>query len=149
MMEIHPDLIRQLADLLDETKLTEIEITDGDQRVRVARYAGGGVVPAAQVPTVAVPAPAEATAPAGGDAPVSEGHPITAPMVGTAYLAPEPGAAPFVRVGDRVSDGETVMIVEAMKVMNPIRAPRAGVVKAVAVTDGQPVEYGEVLLTLE
>ena len=144
MMEIDTALIRQLADLLHETDLSEIEVADGDRRLRVARLAAATVV---QAPATAVtrdaagaPVPAE---------PKASGNAITSPMVGTAYLAPEPGAAPFVKAGDRVVEGQTVMIVEAMKVMNPIRAPQDGVVGEVAVTDGQPVEYGEVLLTLE
>ncbi|MCB9958737.1 MAG: acetyl-CoA carboxylase biotin carboxyl carrier protein [Rhodospirillaceae bacterium] len=145
MIEFDPDLIRQLAGLLDETNLSEIEITDGEQRVRVARQLSG-------VATVMAPQVAhDGTRPAAAapEAPERIGDPVTAPMVGTVYLAPEPGATPFVRAGDRVVEGQTVLIVEAMKVMNPIRAPRAGVVHDIMVTDGQPVEYGEVLLTLE
>ena len=144
MMEIDTALIRQLADLLHETDLSEIEVEDGDRRLRVARLAGATVVQAPAVATArdVAPPPAAEAAKAGANT-------ITSPMVGTAYVAPEPGAAPFVKAGDQVVEGQTVMIVEAMKVMNPIRAPRDGVVAEVAVTDGQPVEYGEVLLTLE
>ncbi|MCA8908453.1 MAG: biotin/lipoyl-binding protein [Rhodospirillaceae bacterium] len=144
MIDIDPELIRLLAGLLDETNLSEIEITDGDRRVRVARQISG--VATVMAPQPAAAAPGAAAAP---EVPETVGHPVTAPMVGTAYLAPEPGAAPFIKPGDRVVEGQTVMIVEAMKVMNPIRAPQGGVVLEVKVTDGQPVEYGEVLLTLE
>ena len=144
MIDIDPELIRLLAGLLDETNLSEIEITDGDRRVRVARQISG--VATVMAPQPAAAAPGAAAAP---EVPETVGHPVTAPMVGTAYLAPEPGAAPFIKPGDRVVEGQTVMIVEAMKVMNPIRAPQGGIVLEVKVTDGQPVEYGEVLLTLE
>ena len=123
MMEIDTALIRQLADLLHETDLSEIEVADGDRRLRVARLAAATVV---QAPTAAAPRDG-AGAPAAAEAPKVSGNAITSPMVGTAYLAPEPGAAPFVKTGDRVVEGQTVMIVEAMKVMNPIRAPQDGV----------------------
>ena len=144
MIDIDPELIRLLAGLLDETNLSEIEITDGDRRVRVARQISG--VATVMAPQPAAAAPGAAAAP---EVPETVGHPVTAPMVGTAYLAPEPGAAPFIKPGDRVVEGQTVMIVEAMKVMNPIRAPQGGVVLDIKVTDGQPVEYGEPLLIIE
>ena len=139
--DIDGDLIRKLADLLAETGLSEIEFAAGDQRVRVASgRAGGG--PAVLPAVAAQPQAAEepAAAPAGA---------ITSPVVGTAYLAPEPGATPFVRAGDRVSEGQTLLIVEAMKVMNPIRAPRGGTVTRIVVQDAQPVEFGEVLMILD
>ncbi len=144
--ELDRDLIRDLAALLDETGLTEIEWTRGDRTVRVARQ-----------PAAAPPAPAareeamrEEAAPA-ADAADSASHPgaVLSPMVGTAYAAPEPGAAPFVEVGVRVSEGQTVLIVEAMKTMNPIPAPRSGTVRRILVSDGAPVEYGEVLMIVE
>ena len=148
-MEIDSAVIRELAALLDETGLTEIEVADGDKRLRVSR---GAVATAVAAPMVAPAADSTAL----GAAPCSPadpaqlgGTPVTSPMVGTAYLAPEPGAPPFVRPGDHVVEGQTILIVEAMKVMNPIRAPRSGAVKAVVVTDSQPVEYGEVLMVLD
>jgi len=143
--EIDGDMVRQLADLLQETGLTEIEIAEGDRRIRVTRQVTQTVAAApAAAPAPAAPAPAEA--PAGGGVPDGA---VTSPMVGTAYLASEPGATPFVRPGDSVSEGQTVLIVEAMKVMNPIRAPRSGTVRQVLVKDAQPVEFGEVLLIID
>ncbi|MCP1335677.1 acetyl-CoA carboxylase biotin carboxyl carrier protein [Futiania mangrovi] len=142
---IDQDLIRQLAALLDETKLTEIEVEQDGTRVRVSR-AGGTVAMAAPAP-LAAPAPAaEAVAPAAVHDPAKT---VISPMVGTVYVAPEPGAAAFVQVGDQVQEGQTLFIVEAMKVMNPIAAPRGGRVKQILVADGEPVEYGEPLLVLE
>ena len=139
-------LIRDLAALLDETGLTEIEWTRGDRTVRVARQ------PAAVAAAAPAAAPAAAK-PAREDAAAAdpENHPgaVLSPMVGTAYAAPEPGAAPFVEVGAQVSEGQTVLIVEAMKTMNPIPAPRSGVVRRILVSDGAPVEYGEVLMIIE
>lgn len=139
-------LIRDLAALLDETGLTEIEWTRGDRTVRVARQPAA----VAAAAPAAAPAPAK---PAREDAAAAdpENHPgaVLSPMVGTAYAAPEPGAAPFVEVGVQVSEGQTVLIVEAMKTMNPIPAPRSGVVRRILVSDGAPVEYGEVLMIVE
>jgi acetyl-CoA carboxylase biotin carboxyl carrier protein len=144
------DLIRELADLLTETGLNEIEIEREDLRVRVAR---GSVAP---TPAAAVP-----TAPAGpvqGEGAVGTpaaaepaAHPgtVISPMVGTAYRAPEPGAPPFVEIGSEVREGQTVMIVEAMKTMNHIPTPRAGTVTAILVEDGQPVEFGEPLVVVD
>jgi acetyl-CoA carboxylase biotin carboxyl carrier protein len=144
--DIDGDLIRKLAELLHETGLTEIEFADDDRRIRVTRTSAVQTVTAAvAAPAVAPAAAAPAAAPAGGP----PAGAVTSPMVGTAYLAPEPSAPPFVKVGDTVKEGDTVMIVEAMKVMNPIRAPRSGVVKAVLVKDAQPVEFGEPLLVIE
>lgn len=145
------ELIRDLADLLNETGLTEIEIERKDLRVRVARGAAAASV---SVPAPVAPAPAPlqdaapSAAPSGGD--VSE-HPgtVVSPMVGTAYVAPEPGSSPFVEVGTTVREGQTVMIVEAMKTMNHIPSPRSGTVTAVLVEDGQPVEFGEPLVVIE
>ena len=147
--QIDDALIRKLAELLDETGLTEIEFSEGDKRLRVAKSVAQNVVaaPAAAAPAQpAAAAPAAAPAePSGGGAP--EGG-VTSPMVGTAYLAPEPGAPNFVKVGDTVAEGQTLVIIEAMKVMNPIRAPRAGTVTRILVDDAQPVEFGEVLLVV-
>ncbi|MSO74469.1 MAG: acetyl-CoA carboxylase biotin carboxyl carrier protein [Alphaproteobacteria bacterium] len=141
------DLIRELARLLDETGLSEIEIGEGESRIRVARL----LAPAHAAPLSAA-AVAAAAAPAGLPAPTLDAsHPgaVTSPMVGAVYVGPEPGAPPFMRVGDQVSEGQTLLIIEAMKTMNPIRAPRAGRVTRILVENGAPVEYGEVLLIIE
>jgi acetyl-CoA carboxylase biotin carboxyl carrier protein len=131
------ELIRALAALLTETGLTEIEYAVGDRRIRVAR-AGGGPAP--------IGGPSAASATAG-----SIEHPgaVKAPIVGTAYLAPEPGAPPFVRLGDIIVEGQPLLIIEAMKVMNQIRAHRPGRVAQILVADAQPVEYGAVLMLIE
>lgn len=139
---IDHELIRQLAALLKETELSEIEIEEDDLRIRVARNLSA---PAAVVHTAAAPpAPAAATADA-----AKNPDAVLSPMVGTAYLAPEPGARPFVEVGTEVRQGQTLLIVEAMKTMNAIPAPKAGIVREVIVEDGQPVEYGEPLLVID
>ncbi|HEY0422423.1 MAG TPA: acetyl-CoA carboxylase biotin carboxyl carrier protein subunit [Rhodopila sp.] len=140
---IDPDTIRALAAVLVETGLTEIEIADKDSRIRVVR--GGGVATA--VMPVMTPAPAVA-APA---VPDMASHPgaVLSPMVGVAYLAPEPGAPAFVNVGQQVSAGQTLLLIEAMKTFNQIKAPKSGTVAAILVQSGAPVEYGEVLIVLE
>jgi len=145
-------LIRDLAELLKETGLSEIEIERAGLRVRVARQiaSAGSYAPPAAAPNTA-PAPlAAGTASAAGLADPAK-HPgaVPSPMVGTAYLAPEPDAAPFVQVGTRVTQGQTLMIIEAMKTMNHIPAPKAGVVMAILVGNGQPVEFGEPLAIIE
>lgn len=146
--------IRELARLLDEAGLTEIEIETKGARVRLARQPA----PIAAAPAyVGVPAPAAAspgtTASGSATDPAAqlEQHPgaITSPMVGTVYVAPEPGAAPFVQAGDSVIEGETLLIIEAMKTMNPIPAPRSGRIARILITDAQPVEFGQPLLILE
>jgi acetyl-CoA carboxylase biotin carboxyl carrier protein len=154
-----PDLIRSLAKLLDETGLTEIEVSAGDQRIRVSRQAiAAASVPVQQnasSPAAAQPAPAAASAPgtngAGHSGANGHDHPgvLKAPLVGIAYLAAEPGAAPYARVGDTVAEGQTLMIIEAMKVMNQIRAPRAGRIERVYVGDAEPVEYGTALMLIQ
>ena len=143
------DIIRELAELLDETALTEIEWTQGDRTIRVARQSGtitaGTVVSPNAVPVAPTNSPAEL-------ATVDQAsHPgaILSPMVGTAYVAPEPGAAPFVQIGSQVSEGQTVLIIEAMKTMNPIPAIKSGTIHQILVSDGVPVEYGEVLMIVE
>jgi acetyl-CoA carboxylase biotin carboxyl carrier protein len=141
---VDQELIRQLAALLKETDLTEIEIETGALKLRVARHVQQVSVPMA----MAAPAPHAAAAPAAAEAAAHPGA-VSSPMVGTAYLAPEPGASPFVTVGMRVSEGQTVLIIEAMKTMNHIPAPRAGTVTKVLVDDGQPVEFGEPLFIIE
>jgi len=145
-------LVRELALLLDETSLTEIEIERAGLRLRVARnvsVAATMPMPVAAAPA-ALPAAAAAVAPATAAADLSK-HPgaVTSPMVGTAYWAPEPGAKPFIDVGTKVSVGQTLLIIEAMKTMNQIPSPRAGTVTQILVEDGQPVEYGEPLVIIE
>ena len=153
--EIDATLVRQLADILNETDLTEVEVERGDLRIRVAREV---TVNAAPVQYAA--APASIAAPAAAPAPASmpsdpativarAGEEVKSPMVGTAYLQASPEAPPFVQPGDKVKKGQTLLIVEAMKTMNPIQAPRDGVVKEVLVGDAQPVEFGEPLVLLE
>jgi acetyl-CoA carboxylase biotin carboxyl carrier protein len=147
-IEVDRDLVRELSKLLEENHLTEIEVQRGDQRVRVSR--GGAVATVAHhAPAIAPAAPVHAPA-AKSAADVSK-HPgaVTSPMVGTAYRAPEPGAKPFIEVGTQVSVGQTLLIIEAMKTMNAIPAPRAGVVTKIVVDDGQPVEFGEPLVVIE
>jgi acetyl-CoA carboxylase biotin carboxyl carrier protein len=143
-------LIRELALLLDETGLTEIEIERAGLRVRVAR----NISIAAAMPSLALVAHAPvAAAPAAAVAPVADfaNHPgvVPSPMVGTAYWSPEPGAKPFIEVGTRVTAGQTLLIIEAMKTMNQIPSPRAGTVTQILVEDGQPVEFGEPLVIIE
>ena len=142
-------LIRELALLLDETSLTEIEIERAGLRVRVAR----NISIAASIPTsIPNPAPASApSAPASAVPPDLAMHPgvVPSPMVGTAYWASEPGAKPFIEVGAKVSVGQTLLIIEAMKTMNQIPSPRAGTVTQILVEDGQPVEFGEPLVIIE
>jgi acetyl-CoA carboxylase biotin carboxyl carrier protein len=150
---VDQDLIRQLAALLDETGLTEIEVEHDDTRIRVAR--GGAAATASPAPAPPPPpsppakteaAPAPPTPPS--DLTTHAGA-VLSPMVGTAYMAPEPGGRPYVEVGDTVSEGQTLLIVEAMKTMNQIPAPRAGTVIRIMVEDGHPVEFGEPLMIIE
>ena len=147
--DVDEALVRKLAQLLKDTGLSEIEFESEGKRIRVnsgriSTTMSGSVDSAVIQTAAAAPAPAPAAK--------SEGPPagaLTSPMVGTAYLSPEPGAQPFVKPGDRVNKGQTVLIIEAMKVMNPILAPTAGVVKEILVADGQPVEFGEALLVIQ
>ena len=147
-------LIRELALLLDETSLTEIEIERAGLRVRVARNISiAAAMPPSIAPMAHAPvAAASAAAPAAG-APVADfaNHPgvVPSPMVGTAYWSPEPGAKPFIEVGTRVTAGQTLLIIEAMKTMNQIPSPRAGTVTQILIEDGQPVEFGEPLVIIE
>jgi acetyl-CoA carboxylase biotin carboxyl carrier protein len=149
-------LIRDLAQLLNETGLTEIEIEKDDLKVRVARHVAA---PAAYTVGIPAAAPAASGAPASGpgasaavpSGPDPANHPgcVKSPMVGTAYRAPEPGAASFIDIGTRVTQGQTLLIIEAMKTMNHIPAPRSGVVKEILIENGQPVEFGEPLVIIE
>jgi acetyl-CoA carboxylase biotin carboxyl carrier protein len=148
---LHQELIRELAQLLTETGLTEIEIDREGMRVRVARQPGAGpAMPAAVAATApAAAVPAQLAAAGAGVDPAKHPGCVRSPMVGVAYVAPEPGAPPFVSVGARVSQGQTLLIIEAMKTMNHIPAPKAGVVTQVLVTNSQPVEFGEPLVIVE
>ena len=155
--EIDTALVRSLADILNDTDLTEIEVERGDLKIRVARE----ITMAAPVQYAAAPAAAPAPAPAAAAAPQAampsdpativarSGEEVKSPMVGTVYLQPSPEAPAFVKPGDKVKKGQTLLIVEAMKTMNPIQSPRDGVVKEVMVGDAQPVEFGEPLVLLE
>lgn len=145
-IKIDEEAIRKLAALLEETKLGEIEYENNGQRIRLSR--GGGATVSYAAPAPAAPsASAPATTAASDDAT----HPgaVKSPMVGTAYLSPQPNAPAFVKIGDSVAAGQTLLIIEAMKTFNPIKAPKAGKVAKVAVADGQPVEFGEVLAIIE
>jgi len=147
--------VKKLIELLDESGIAEIEITEGEESVRISRYAQ-----AAQAPVLAqhVPAPVQAApAPAQSigapeqahEAKEEDGYEVAAPMVGTFYAASSPGAAPYVQVGDRVSEGDTLCIIEAMKMMNQIEADVAGVIKSIRVQNGEPVEFGQVLFVID
>ena len=149
---VHQQLIRDLAGILNDTNLTEIEVELGDLKLRVSRHAApvnafalpqaAAYAPAAPAPAAAAAAPAAATVDASKNA-------VPSPMVGTAYLAPAPDAKPFVEVGQKVTQGQTLLIIEAMKTMNQIPSPRAGTVTAILVEDAQPVEYGMPLVVVE
>jgi len=149
-MNVDTKMIRELAGLLSETGLFEIEVEDEGRRIRVARGpSGSAVATAPAVVAAAAPAPAAQ----GGEAPAAASAPdhanaIKSPMVGTVYLSAEPGAAPLVKIGDSVKAGDTVLIVEAMKVMNPITTPNGGTVKAILVENAQPVEYDQPLIVI-
>ncbi|WP_294284680.1 acetyl-CoA carboxylase biotin carboxyl carrier protein [uncultured Sphingomonas sp.] len=152
-MQVDVNLVRQLAELLDATHLTEIEVEEGDRKIRVARKAAAQAAPVhyAPAPVAAAPAAPAAAAPAeaGAMAPAVSANAVKSPMVGTAYLAAEPGAKPFVSVGQSVSAGDTLLIVEAMKVMNPIVAATAGTVRHILIENGQPVEFDQPLVVVE
>ncbi len=146
--------VKKLIELLDESGIAEIEITEGEESVRISRYAQGTAAPvpaaALQQPAADAPATPAPSEPAAAPAPTDDdGYAIKAPMVGTFYSAPSPGAAPYVQVGDRVSKGDTLCIIEAMKMMNQIEAEVGGVVKSVRVQNGEPVEYGQTLVVID
>jgi acetyl-CoA carboxylase biotin carboxyl carrier protein len=146
------EVIRALAGLLSETGLTEIEYAIGDHRIRVAREPASVAVPSGNghaAPPFAEPSAAVETAPPAGTNGASHPGTVSSPIVGIAYLAAQPGAAPFVRVGEAVSAGQTLLIIEAMKVMNQISAPRAGRLARIFIEDAEPVEYGAALMLIE
>ena len=153
-MRVDTRLIRELAELLSANELTEIEVEDGDRKIKVRRDlpvvgamgTAAGFVPGAAVISSAINAAAPTPAPAADEE--LAGNAVKSPMVGTAFLSPEPGAKPFIAVGEPVKAGETLLIIEAMKVMNPITAPAGGVVKQVLVSDGQPVEFDQPLVVI-
>ena len=153
-MRIDPALVRELAELLTSNDLTEIEVEDGDRKIKVSRdpapvFAAPAVAPAASAAPAAAASPS-AVAASGAAAAADEfsGETVKSPMVGTAFLSPEPGAKPFVAVGDAVKSGDTLLIIEAMKVMNPITAPSGGLVKKILVADAQPVEFDQPLVII-
>jgi acetyl-CoA carboxylase biotin carboxyl carrier protein len=147
--------VKKLIELLDESGIAEIEITEGEESVRISRYAPGAAVAAAPVamaapaPAALAAAPAAAAAPAEAAEPEEDGFEVTAPMVGTFYAASSPGAAPYVQVGDRVNEGDTLCIIEAMKMMNQIEADVSGVVKSIRLQNGEPVEFGQTLIVID
>ena len=151
MMQVDGKLVRELAELLDAGNLTEIEVKDGERSIRVARTVTAAPVTYAAAPATSAPAAAPATATATSGETDWKAHPglVKSPIVGTAYLTPEPGAAPFCTEGGDVKAGQTLLIVEAMKVMNPITAPRSGKVVKVLIRSEQPVEYDEPLVVIE
>ncbi len=152
--------VKKLIELLEESGISEIEIHEGEESVRISRYAAGAPVavqpppvPAAPTPAPAVETPAAEAPPAapaaGEESGIPPGHQVTSPMVGTFYRAPSPGAKPFVEVGQRVNAGDTLCIIEAMKMLNQIEADKAGTVVAILVENGQPVEFGQPLFVIE
>ncbi|ONG47292.1 acetyl-CoA carboxylase, biotin carboxyl carrier protein [Pseudoroseomonas deserti] len=149
-----PDAVRALAQILRETDLTEIELADGEARLRVTRTVTVAPTVVAAAPVAAAPAalaaaPAAAAAAPAAEVSASTPGAVTSPMVGVAYLAPEPGAAPFITLGAKVAAGQTLLLIEAMKTFNQIKAPKAGTVTRILVESGSPVEYGEPLLVVE
>ena len=146
-MQVDTDLVRELAAMLNDTGLSEIEVEDGERKIRVSRNMTAVSAPMMAAP-VAPPAAAPATAAATPSAPAIAANAMKSPMVGTAYLAPEPDAPPFVSVGQQVNVGDTVLIIEAMKVMNPIVAATSGTVTEILVESGQPVEFDQPLLVI-
>ncbi|HEY8611910.1 MAG TPA: acetyl-CoA carboxylase biotin carboxyl carrier protein [Roseomonas sp.] len=156
-LSFDPDAIRALAKILRETDLTEIELVENESRIRVARSLPAQQVvqavaaPAAAMVPAAMPAQAAPPPPATASDEVTAATPgaVTSPMVGVAYLSPEPGAAPFISVGAKVAQGQTVLLIEAMKTFNQIKAPKAGTVTRILIESGMPVEFGEPLLVIE
>jgi acetyl-CoA carboxylase biotin carboxyl carrier protein len=150
-MNIDSKLVRELAELLNETGLTEIEVEDGDRKIKVARQLTAAAAPVHAVATAPAAAPAlplPAAAPVAAAAPADDPNAVKSPMVGTVYLSAEPGAAPFISVGQSVKAGDTLVIIEAMKVMNPITAASGGTVTAILVDNAQPVEFDQPLVVV-
>ena len=145
--------VKKLIELLDESGIAEIEITEGEESVRISRYAPGVAAAPAPVamaaPLAAAPAAAPVAAPAAPAEPEEDGFEVTAPMVGTFYAASSPGAAPYVQVGDRVTEGDTLCIIEAMKMMNQIEAEVSGAVKSIRLQNGEPVEFGQTMIVID
>ena len=143
--------VKKLIELLDDSGIAEIEITEGEESVRISRYAASAPVAAAPVAMAAAPAaapaPSEPAAPA--EAPEEDGYEVTAPMVGSFYAASSPGAAPYVQVGDRVNEGDTLCIIEAMKMMNQIESDVSGIIKSIRLQNGEPVEFGQTLFVID
>jgi len=148
-MRIDPALVRELAELLTTNGLTEIEVQDGERRIKVGRgaVAAPAAAPAAAAPALSAP-PMHGKEDVGHQAEVIAGTTVKSPMVGTAFMSPEPGGKPFIEVGSAVKAGDTLLIVEAMKVMNPITAPESGVVKKIMVADAQPIEFDQPLVII-
>ncbi|KPH62294.1 acetyl-CoA carboxylase biotin carboxyl carrier protein [Novosphingobium aerophilum] len=147
-MNIDSALVRELAELLAETGLTEIEVEDGERKIKVVRQVAQQIVAAAAPALPQVAAPAAAAAPAAEAAPAAPVDAVKSPMVGTVYLAPEPSAANFISVGQQVKAGDVLLIVEAMKVMNQINAPKSGTIQAILVDNQQPVEFDQPLVVI-
>jgi acetyl-CoA carboxylase biotin carboxyl carrier protein len=141
--------LKKLIDLVEESGITELEVTEGEEKVRIAKNGPQAAPQVWATPAVAAPAPSAAAPAAPAEAPVEEGHVIKAPMVGTFYRSSAPGANAFVTIGQKVTVGDTLCVIEAMKLMNEIETDRAGTVKAILIENGQPVEYGEPLFVIE
>jgi acetyl-CoA carboxylase biotin carboxyl carrier protein len=143
--------VKKLIELLDESGIAEIEITEGEESVRISRYSTSAPAAPAPAPVAAAPAAAApaAASPAPAAEPEEDGYEVKAPMVGTFYAASSPGAAPYVQVGDRVNEGDTLCIIEAMKMMNQIEADISGVVKSIRLQNGEPVEFGQTMLVID
>jgi len=142
--------VKKLIELLDESGIAEIEITEGEESVRISRYAPGVAAAPAPVAVAAAPlAAAPAAAPAVAAEPEEDGFEVKAPMVGTFYAASSPGAAPYVQVGDRINEGDTLCIIEAMKMMNQIEADISGIVKSIRLQNGEPVEFGQTMIVID
>ena len=151
-LSFSPDAIKALAEILRQTDLTEIDLVEKDSRIRVAREVtvAAPVVTQMAAPAMqAVPAPVSAPPPAAAEAPLSHANAVTSPMVGVAYLSPEPGAAPFITQGQHVSAGQTLLLIEAMKTFNQIKATKSGTVTRILIENGTPVEFGEPLMVIE
>ena len=148
-LTVDTDLVSALADLMEEKGLTEVEVSSGDQALRLSKASAAAPAVIAGPAPVAMAGPAAADAGPASAAGADHQGAVNSPMVGTVYLSPQPGAPAFVKVGDQIAEGQTLLIIEAMKVMNPIPAPRSGKVTSVLVSDGDPVEFDQALVILE